>query len=395
MITSENEIGHLVVVTGSYPSTLDTVNGRFVQVFAHAIARQGIKVTVVNPISIIARRPSSIPCDEVEHESGHAIQVVRPLFLSAGVRPLLGCRTAPLTQWGFQQAVWRALRHMHPPTTHIYGHFLYPAGAATVWAARRLGCRSFVGVGEGTFWTVEPLGFERARRDFAGATGFVAVATHIQKGLVRELGVPPGRIIVAPNGVDLSRFQPFDRDVARHRLGLPVEGFLVVFVGTFDDLKGGLELVKAVEDLDGVQLALLGQGPQQLASARAVYKGVVPHSEIPTWLSAGDVFVLPTREEGSCNAVIEALACGLPVVTSVGDYMDDIVDDQVAIRVDPTDVAAIRGAIIALKADPARRRSMARNCLRKAQDFDIDQRARRILDWMISPADVNGVPGVQ
>jgi glycosyltransferase involved in cell wall biosynthesis len=80
--------------------------------------------------------------------------------------------------------------------------------------------------------------------------------------------------------------------------------------------------------------------------------------------------------------VIEAMACGIPVVTSCGRYMDDLVDDEVAIRVDPTDVGAIRRAIDALRNDPARRDAMSQACLRRAKEFDINERARRVSDWM-------------
>ena len=80
------------------------------------------------------------------------------------------------------------------------------------------------------------------------------------------------------------------------------------------------------------------------------------------------------------------MACGLPVVTSSGRHMDDIVDGDVAIRVDPGDVAALRDAILALQRDPERRARMAAACLRKARDFDIDERARRITAWLESLA---------
>jgi glycosyltransferase involved in cell wall biosynthesis len=91
---------------------------------------------------------------------------------------------------------------------------------------------------------------------------------------------------------------------------------------------------------------------------------------------------MPSLAEGSCNAVIEAMACGLPIVTSNGRYMDDIVDDEVAIRVDPTDVRAIREAILLLKNDPERRTRMSKACLKKARHFDINDRARRVTTWM-------------
>ena len=62
--------------------------------------------------------------------------------------------------------------------------------------------------------------------------------------------------------------------------------------------------------------------------------------------------------------------------------MDDIVDDSVAIRLDPTDVEAIRSAILKLKNNPDLRQRMSKACLEKAKEFDINQRARRVTEWM-------------
>jgi teichuronic acid biosynthesis glycosyltransferase TuaC len=274
------------------------------------------------------------------------------------------------------------LKSLHQKPDLIYGHFLYNAGRAAVAAGERLSVPSIVAVGEGTFWTVDPFGFDRAKIDFEGAAGFIAVASHIRDGLVEQIAIPPGKITVEPNGVDRSRFRPIGRQRARGRLGLDASTFLVAFVGAFDDLKGGSELVRATKGIDGAGLLLLGKGDADLSSDRIVFKGSVSHDQVHVWLNAADVFVLPTTEEGSCNAVIEAMACGLPIVTSNGRYMDDLVDDEVAIRVNPKDVSEIRDAILALKNDPDRRTRMSVACLEKVKLFDIDERACRVTGWM-------------
>ena len=141
-------------------------------------------------------------------------------------------------------------------------------------------------------------------------------------------------------------------------------------------------MLEAVDGLKGIGVAMIGQGDKSFKSQSIIYNGTVSHNDISMWLNSADIFVLPTREEGSCNAVIEALACGLPIVTSNGHYMDDIVDDEVAIRLDPTDVGAIRDAILVLKNDPERRKKMSEACLQKAKKFDINERAKRVTAWM-------------
>ena len=70
--------------------------------------------------------------------------------------------------------------------------------------------------------------------------------------------------------------------------------------------------MKAVDGLSGVGLVMLGGPADVYRSQNILFSGRVPHAEVVTWLSAADVFALPTLSEGSCNAVIEAMACGLP-----------------------------------------------------------------------------------
>ena len=103
---------------------------------------------------------------------------------------------------------------------------------------------------------------------------------------------------------------------------------------------------------------------------------------MPDLLAAGDVFVLPTLVEGSCNALVEAMACGLPIVSSVGEFNDDLLADDMSIRVDPLDVAAIRAAIVRLRDDAALRARMAGAARERAQRFDVDRRAQNVLDFM-------------
>ena len=120
----------------------------------------------------------------------------------------------------------------------------------------------------------------------------------------------------------------------------------------------------------------------KLESENILFKGNCEHSKIPELLSSADMFVLPTMDEGCCNAIIEALACGLPVISSNGEFNDELLDDNVSIRVDPLDIQQIRKAIIKLSNDPELRQKMSSETIKKAKNFDINIRAKRIIDWM-------------
>lgn len=377
----------VLVVTGNYPSAEQPTNGTFVRAFVHAMVDTGATAKVIHPVSVFARIGGPYPKGGWDiSPAGNRIQVFRPVYASFSVRNLGVFNTAVLTQAGFERATLRVAQRLPSRPSAVYGHFLYQAGKAAIRLGERLDVPSFVAVGEGTFWTVEPVGFRRAAEDFRPVTGLVAVSNPIRRGLEEKLGVPSEKIAVFPNGADRRIFKPLDRSECRSRLGLPQARTLVAFVGTFNEAKGGPVLLEAARGMKDFGLLLLGSGTLRLESPETVFSGSVPHAQLPEWLGAADFFVLPSLVEGSCNAIVEAMSMGLPIVTSRADFMDDLVDDEIAIRVDPRDVHALRAALEVLQADPAMRARMSAAALRRAEVLDISVRAERVLAWMKAQA---------
>jgi teichuronic acid biosynthesis glycosyltransferase TuaC len=375
----------IAFITGNYPSPSRPAMGPFVQQFVWAMARQGHECTVINPISAFDRKYGPYPPKFAAEKTGEGnlVHVHRPMCLSFSSRDLGWTHTGRWSNATFIAAVLRAMEKLQNRPDIVYGHFLYPAGHAAVRAAQKMGIPSVVGVGEGEFWTLEPVGLPRAKREMRNASAFLAVSAHIAEELAAKLEIPPGKIRVFPNGVALDVFRPpHDQTAMCRKLEIPLHTFNVGYMGPFVKQKGYPQLREAVACLEDIRLVLLGRGQLPPRDAQIAFRGTVAHSEVPNYLGTCQIFVLPTRIEGSCNSVIEAMACGLPIVTSLGKYMDDIVDDEVSIRVDPADVCAIRGAILALKNDPGRRKRMSEACLRKARQFDINERARGVAAWM-------------
>ena len=379
---------HLAVVTSGYPAPACPTSGMFVRQFAHAVARQGVACTVVHPVARHhAWRGSGYPLREREDAgSGRSVEVYRPRFLSFSARDAFSV-LGPLNPslWTFNRftaAARRVLERLPAPPAALYGHFLYLSWAAAVRVGRRMGIPAFPCMGEGELWTVRRFGLARARADLAPAAGFLANSSALKRTLIRELGLPAEKIGVFPNGTNLSAFQPMDRNAARAQLGLPQDRFLVGAAGNFLEKKGIVRVGAAIEGLEGVSGVFAGSGPVPPTASNMALCRRVSHDEMPVMLSACDVFVLPTLIEGSCNALVEAMACGLPIVSSTGEFNDDVLDERMSIRIDPLDVAAIRAAIVRLRDDPALRARMAAEALRRSQLFDVDDRARRMLAFM-------------
>ena len=231
-----------IAFIAGYPTQSRPNMAPFVKQFVWAMARQGHTCSVINPAIIFDLRYGPLPPRLMTEDigGGRQVNVYHPRSISFSSRNLGWTHTGRWTQWAMNRAALRAIEQLPARPDVIYGHFLYSSGYAAVAAGKRMGIPSVVGVGEGVFWTVKPFGFPRAKRDFTFATGFLAVASHIRDGLIEQIGVPPEKIIVEPNSVDLTRFCPSNRVQARKEIGVSPNKFIITFVGNFDDLKGGV-----------------------------------------------------------------------------------------------------------------------------------------------------------
>jgi glycosyltransferase involved in cell wall biosynthesis len=238
-----------------------------------------------------------------------------------------------------------------------------------------------------------PLGRGRllALRHLASA--FVAVSAPIRAEL-ETAGIPAARIRSIPNGVDVRRFapaEPAERRRLRRALGLPPVP-VVIYAGRLSPEKGVDVVVDAWAEARrrGVvaTLCLVGDGPERGAlERRARDHGVLgavrfagPAADVAPWLHAADALVLPSRTEGLSVALLEAMACGLPVVaTDVGGTREAA--GGAAVLVPPGDPRALAEAVAAVLADPAQAQVLGEAARRRVLSrFGIGLVARRHLD---------------
>jgi len=183
------------------------------------------------------------------------------------------------------------------------------------------------------------------RQLFRSAKAVIANSRMVATEIRHWHGYPAEQIHIVPNGIGPALPRQ-DRALARQKLGLPAEAFCVLFVGTGWERKGLKFAIEAVERLGkDALLVVAGRGPQaRYASAQARFLG--PISDLSALFSAADVFTLPTIYDPFSNACLEALAAGLPVVTTTANGFSEIITPGIHGHVvEPGDVAALAGAL--------------------------------------------------
>lgn len=246
----------------------------------------------------------------------------------------------------------------------IDAHFAYPEGDA----ATLLGAWFKVPVTitlRGTEVPLSRLPRRRARMLLAlsKAARIFSVAQAL-KNHVTALGVADHKIKVIGNGVDLEKFKPLPKAQCRAQLGIPLEATVLISVGGLVERKGFhrvieilpllrarwpnlLYLIVGGASAEGDMSVELQQQVATLGLDQHVrFLGALPPEELSQPLSAADIFVLATRNEGWANVFLEAMACGLPVVTTkVGGNAEVVATDTVGTLVDFGDAQALRHAI--------------------------------------------------
>jgi glycosyltransferase involved in cell wall biosynthesis len=373
-------------VSRSFPPTVGGLE-RHVQLLSLHQARHGHEVWVLQP--------------EVEGELESGVRLVR-VALGRLSGWICGGRTAAKTATFFFAAraalVARRLhRDKRFDVMHIHGDLIEAAFLGSWARFSRVPVVLTLHAGLNR----RPLYRWLASYFFRLIDGFLVVSPTILETLL-GLGIDADRVAVISSGVDTSRFRPaaeHERRAARVTLGLSDSEMLVVSVGRLHPMKGYPELIRAAADFGAMKpprFVIVGDGPDRETLRRQAHDlpnvrfvGNVGHSDVTSFLHAADVFVLPSTDlhgttEGVPTALIEAMACGLPVVcTNAGGMSHVIQDDRNGLVVPQRDASSLRAALEKLLvSSELRRRFGERNAV-----------LARERDWRIAAAQVTAFYG--
>lgn len=217
---------------------------------------------------------------------------------------------------------------------------------------------------------------------------FLSVSEAGRRQLRDQVDIPPDRIDVLPNGVDLRRFGGLTdtmRMRLRRELGFDESAFVVGIVGSLTPVKGHTTLIRAVDlavdSVPAIRLLIVGDGPLRASlSQQARTCGIADRvqftgwrEDVPDLLGCMDVYVCSSASEGMNNALLEAMAVGLPIIaTDVGDNAIMLRDRNEGCIVEPGSAMAIADALRTLFAQPDARRRLAAAARAHARDFDFD-----------------------
>lgn len=341
---------NFLIFTGIFPNAHDRNRGVFHFKLAQALSKTG-GVRAIAPVPYF---PAFIPSDKYHRFSvvprhdvldGMAVSYPRYYVVPRVLRWLHGIMVY-LSVLGHCRA---AVRRHRPDA--MLSFFAYPYGFASVLLARAVGLPVIVNCrGSDINHLTRPM---IQRRLIVWALKHCDRVTAVSAALKHEivrLGVPERHVVVLPNGVDVDRFSPSDQNVARRALGLDPERPMVLCVSQLRRVKGIDLLLDAFARLrgDGIRLVIVGDGEEraeleaqlsrlQLSEVVSMV-GSKPHDEIPRWMNAADLVVLSSRTEGHPNVLLEAMACGRPVVaTGVGGVSEIITSDTLGLVTRPED----------------------------------------------------------
>jgi len=366
-----------------YPNAARPGHGIFVETRLRQLVASGkVESKVVAPVPWFpSRNPrfgdyaasARAPWEEVRH----GIAVVHPRYLAI---PKIGMSLAPLLlAAGAYAAVRRALGS---PEDILDAHYFYPDGVAAVMLGRTLKVPVVI-TARGTDINVLPA-YAVPRRMIlwaaSRAAAVVSVSAALKDALVR-LGVDGGKISVLRNGVDTRMFHPLDRASLRARLGL--SGTVLLMVGNLLALKGHELVLRALCDFPDACLLIIGEGREEAnlkkltgslgLGERVRFLGAVPQEQLAEYYGAADALVLASSREGWPNVLLEAMACGTPVVaTRVGGT--------------PEIVAAPEAGVLADERTPRGIGEALRRLLRSTPDRGLTRRYAERHSWAATTA---------
>lgn len=345
----------IALVTPILPVPHDATRGRYIHETARALARR-VPVRVFLSQPRYPRLPGLAPRSFLQGHVGPGYRL-DGIDLDAFTWPALPGLSRIANTRVIARRLLPRIAAFKPDL--VLGYWLHPDGAAALACARRLGLPCVLGARGSDIHVRRGLGARQTRRVVQGADLLLTVSQAMARTAAERYGARPAAVRTIVNGFDTAVFHPRERAPLRAALGIAADARLVTYVGRLVESKGLVELVtaigrRAVRD-PSLQLALVGDGVMRERlgplleahglAGRCLLPGAMEPAGVARWIGASDLLCLPSWSEGYPNVVVEAIACGRPVVATDVGGTREIVDEHSGILVPPRDPAALEAAL--------------------------------------------------
>jgi teichuronic acid biosynthesis glycosyltransferase TuaC len=344
----------IAVVTSQFPVPGEPTRGRPLLQTIEALSRLAeVEVFVPN-----ARYPARLAPHSYRYVStANGITTVNGLtvhHLGFPTLPMVGRLT---NGYAAAHALHRPLQRFAP--TVILAYWLYPDVFGAARVARSLGIPCIAGARGSDLRARDRMSLWLTGQALTQSAHLLTVSDDLRRIATGRFGVRAAGATTVANGCDVDIFSLADRQCARQALGIRADARLILYVGRLVAAKGLRELLEAWSHLarhdSQLHLAFVGEGGlgaelSRAAAAsgmgeRVLMPGMAMPPQVATWMHACDVFCLPSHSEGYPNVLVEALACGRPVVaTAVGGILE-IIDASNGVLTPVGDVGKLRDAL--------------------------------------------------
>jgi len=361
MTAPSRERLRVLFLSSIFPNPQNPTLGTFHEQLAGQLAGM-CELEIASPLPWFPRLPGPVPSRWAQYAAIPADYEVAGLRVRSPKYPMVPLVSESIRPALMVPGMLRQIRRLHRQKAFdvIAGLWMYPDGVAAAAVARLLNIPSvLVGLGCDINLCMDNQ-LQRAQILAAArsAAAIIVVDESLKTRLVAD-GADGSRITTITNGVDLARFVPIEARLARRRLDLQGDHQRIVYVGRLSPEKGLPTLLRAMATLahsrPAVTLHVVGDGAcrqeyEQLArdvgAGESVrFEGVASHADVPLWIGAADVLCLPSLREGCPNIVLEALACGRPVVASRVGGVPAMLSAETGAVVDAEDVQGFAAAL--------------------------------------------------
>lgn len=387
----------VLIVAPFFPSVTTPYAGIFISEQAHALINTGVNVNVVR---FVPATPWPLPlfkqkwkdyCSIPQHYQWNDLKVSSLRYIAIPRNTRL-----EWTVFQMESKLEQYISRTKCKPDIIHAHFAYPSGLAAVRCGAKYGIPTLVTVHGSDIHSIPKIK-QRYHNEIVEmlqkADQILAVSDYIKRKALSMC--PSANIMLHRIGIDLTKFKPYINNAVRKELFNfdDYEGSLVVYIGNLLASKGVLDLLKAISEIKykPVHLAFIGDGPmvskilsesKKLGLQSCVHVlGSCSHEKVPHYLSAADIFVLPSYREGLPTICVEALACECPVIASnVGGIPELIKNAITGLLVQPGDHKYLSEALTRIIVEPSYGKKMARNGrLLVEKDYDIVKNARDLI----------------